>query len=164
MSNPRYLEQWNRVMRWHSRLQNFNSFNHSVNSEEPLDYTYAFFLNCFHLKNWLIKDYPERKSEIEALYDKKAGSIYLKICADIANANKHLKLNPMTARSNDSRISILTISVTHNFHIKNSNTPTPPEPGRRWNFWISFEGKDYDAYKVADGCIKKLENYLAKLD
>lgn len=159
----KYLEQWERVKRWHARLQNFNSFKTSATAEEVQDNLYAFFLNCYHLKDWLKQSFPEKSAKVEALYDKNKGVLCLKICADMTNANKHTRLLERTARSNNHATSILSISATRTLHITQPKTLTPPMPGIRWSFDIFFDDKKYDAYEVANQCMEELEKYLKTL-
>lgn len=51
-----YLEQVERIKRWNEIL---NDIRVSNSPEDRADYQvdciYAFYINCFHLKDWLIK-------------------------------------------------------------------------------------------------------------
>jgi hypothetical protein len=63
------------------------------------EHTYAFFLNCFHLKDWLESDPTFAKAKEVEQYVSTTPS--LKMCADIANAAKHLRPahNPKSGRT-----------------------------------------------------------------
>jgi hypothetical protein len=67
-------------------------------SPEHKDLVYAFFLNCYHLKDWIKAD-PALATlgDVEAFIN---GSPALRLCADICNASKHFELT--RPRSNES--------------------------------------------------------------
>jgi len=87
-------EQWARVNRYFDR---FRQMNDGVEGHgEPSDYYYddmlSFFQNCFHLRDWLEAD------SFIAVKITKTPEQYVKdteclaICADLANAVKHMGL------------------------------------------------------------------------
>jgi hypothetical protein len=80
--------KYDTMHRWHKRLTESESVaQHGVDDFE------AFFIHCFHLKDWLKND-PEVDITIgtaaEALVN---SSDALRICADLANGVKHLRLD-----------------------------------------------------------------------
>src|SRR5262245_60194522 len=86
-----YREQYDRMKRWYDRFVALDQGRpHDVPSDNYLDEIYAFFMNCYHLKDWIIHD-------ITALPDEKVVETYinsshpLKLCADICNSLKHLR-------------------------------------------------------------------------
>jgi hypothetical protein len=82
-----YLEQLKRVERWLSRIQKNES-----DQIEHQDFLYAFFQNCWHLKDWIKNDDalpPKIRCGIEDDI-KRYGSLLT--CADLANRSKHLVL------------------------------------------------------------------------
>ena len=88
-----YKEQFLRLLRWYERLEGITKGrNHDRHSETYTDDVHAFFLNCYHLKDWLINDqsFAACKGEVEAFIN---GHLELQICADICNATKHLRLD-----------------------------------------------------------------------
>jgi hypothetical protein len=75
---------------------------HDVPSENYVDDIYAFFMSCFHLKDWIKNDHtvrsaiPTIKKDVEAfIYGdeqlKTDGNDYLKLCGDLCNSLKHLE-------------------------------------------------------------------------
>jgi len=56
-----------------------------------VDDVQAFFINCFHLKDWLLNDPASglAKADLKPLT---RGSTSLQLCADLANGVKHLDL------------------------------------------------------------------------
>jgi hypothetical protein len=93
MSNkPKYLEQWERVNRWYNRFKMINTGRpHDQPSENYQDDVYAFFLNCYHLKDWIRNDQSTGAAagKVEKFVE---NSVELNLCRDICNSIKHLKL------------------------------------------------------------------------
>jgi hypothetical protein len=53
----RWEEQWKRINRWFERFsQTARGRDHDRESDAYQDEAHAFFLNCFHLKDWLKND------------------------------------------------------------------------------------------------------------
>jgi len=87
---PEYMDQLNRVRRMLDRI--------NLQERSPIEYgddIWSFFQNRWHLKDWMKNDpsVPAHvRGSIETLV---ADSPPLMICADLANATKHLRLrNP----------------------------------------------------------------------
>jgi len=92
----KYVEQYKRVQRWFKRFKEINNGRlHDRDTDFYEDDMYAFFMNCYHLKDW-IKNDPTS----ESLANKVEGFINntpsLKLCADICNGLKHLRRNRPT--------------------------------------------------------------------
>ena len=88
----KYEEQLRRIVRWHGRLtKTLGESASPVEIERFEDDMYAFFLNCYHLKDWILNDpsRPKTRDNIENLIKK---SEALGICADLCNGLKHLSL------------------------------------------------------------------------
>lgn len=87
-----YLEQLDRVRRWYNRFKNINDgIVHNQPSEYYQDEVYAFFLNCYHLKDW-IKNDSAAASVAVRVEQYINNTAELSLCADICNGLKHLKL------------------------------------------------------------------------
>jgi hypothetical protein len=98
----RYKEQFERMIRWYKRYDYIQRdrcrpYPDEINLEEvfhlSVDDIYAFFLNCYHLKDWIKNDDSLSQSvrdQVEGFINKNK---CLQICADICNSTKHLKLN-----------------------------------------------------------------------
>lgn len=53
----KYEEQFERVKRWYERFRRINEgTSHEKNTEYYHDEVYAFFVNCFHVKDWILND------------------------------------------------------------------------------------------------------------
>src|SRR5439155_15063549 len=87
-----YRDQYDRVKRWYARFAAIDQGRqHDVPSDNYLDEIYAFFLNCYHLKDWIIHDSRTGATaqQIEDFIDTHRP---LRLCADICNSLKHLRL------------------------------------------------------------------------
>src|SRR5262245_46618434 len=87
-----YRDQYDRMRRWYERFSKLNSGrSHDISTENYVDEIYAFFLNAYHLKDWIKNDHalgqPVRKSVEKYVNQTNA----LALCADICNSLKHLK-------------------------------------------------------------------------
>lgn len=95
-----YQEQLERVNRWYSRFKEIDGGRiHNMPSDYYQDEVYTFFLNCYHLKDW-IKNDPSVGSvanKVEAFIN---DTTELKLCADICNSHKHLKLDKSRSSEN----------------------------------------------------------------
>ena len=88
-----YREQFERLVRVYARLAQIDQGRrHDMHSENYRDEVYTFFLNCHHLKDWLIND-PEFSGNATAVENYINANRELQLCADICNGHKHLILN-----------------------------------------------------------------------
>ena len=56
-AQSKYPEQWDRVRRWYLRFREISEGKlHDRSSDFYQDDIYAFFMNCYHLKDWIKKD------------------------------------------------------------------------------------------------------------
>lgn len=101
-----YREQYDRMKRWYERFSAINQGRlHDTPSDNYLDEIYAFFQNCYHLKDW-IKNDGTVAAHIQQSIESYINETYinseqpLKLCADICNSLKHLRLD--SSRSGES--------------------------------------------------------------
>jgi len=89
-----YREQYERARRWYARLEALDvGRDHTVESDNYVDEVYAFFMNCYHVKDWIRND-PDVPEAVRARVEQYVNSSRpLSLCADICNALKHLTLN-----------------------------------------------------------------------
>lgn len=74
---------------------------HDVSSDNYVDEIYAFFQNCYHLKDWIKNDasLPDAiRRGVEGFINSEQS---LRLCADVCNGLKHLELNPERVRSHE---------------------------------------------------------------
>lgn len=54
---------------------------------------WAFFQNCWHLKDWVRNDPLASDAQKKSVIDQAHASVLLGICRDLCNGTKHLKLD-----------------------------------------------------------------------
>ncbi len=95
-----YMDQYKRMKRSYATFADIDRGRiHDRASESYDDEVFAFFLNCYHLKDWIKNDGSvglAAQNSVESFINT---SHPLKLCADICNAHKHLKLK--SPRSNE---------------------------------------------------------------
>lgn len=88
----KYIEQLERTERWFKRFEDLQQGTQCNQPSECLqDDVYAFFMNCYHLKDWIINDpaLDHMRPKVEAFIN---DNECLKLCADLCNGCKHLRL------------------------------------------------------------------------
>jgi hypothetical protein len=85
-----WQKQWQRVEIGLRRVEAIYEGRHG-DSVDALYDVYSFFLNCHELRDWLAADQVSGMSRKKATKVIK-GSIYLRVCADLANRTKHAEL------------------------------------------------------------------------
>ena len=81
-----YREQVQRLERNYQRLAQIDQGRrHDMGCENYRDEVYFFFLNCYHLKDWLINDsgFPGSSTDVENYIN---ANQELQVCADICSA------------------------------------------------------------------------------
>lgn len=147
----KYLEQFERVKRWYQR---FEEIDRGIKFDRDPDFyqdeVMAFFLNCYHLKDWIKNDShisPSVRSKVEDYIN---NTYPLKLCADIANGIKHLKLEspPRTGQQPEfggKKYNLTLGSMGQVIQIKYS---------------IDTQAGPVDAFTLASDCVSSWENFL----
>lgn len=143
---PEWREQYDRMKRWQARLRESD-----VADERRLDDFHAFFVTCFHLKDWL-KNAPT----VDAAVGKRAEELInrpsMRVCADLANASKHLRLTKIRF-TGDTRLEAAGAAFQADaFSGAFQTTGQIVIVGMGDNRWNALE--------VADGCVKHWEDFL----
>jgi hypothetical protein len=73
-------DQYERMLRWRERLRD----------DRSLDFLLAFFLNCYALRDWLVKAGAFGETELDSII---RGSLAMRLCRDLCNRSKHLILS-----------------------------------------------------------------------
>lgn len=149
ISRSTYLEQLTRVKRWYERFSQVDrGRKHDMDAEFYQDEVYAFFLNCYHLKDWIEKDDsvgPEAKRKVSKFIGTNED---LGLCRDICNGIKHLKLkNGPTPELRGRKLTVVvggvretTMSVKYN---------------------IETAGGSVDAFSLATRCVQAWEDFIS---
>lgn len=153
VGSPMYLDQFARVKRWYDRLKKVNDgVQHDRSTDHYQDEVYAFFINCYHLKDWIRKDvncpHIFRRKVNDGDFIK--NSVPLSICHDLAIGAKHLEI---TTPKNDPSTNIGNRSFLLNLGGQN-------DPNIAIRYRVMSGGKSYDAFELATNCLHEWENVL----
>jgi hypothetical protein len=138
-------EQYRRVKRYYSRFQDLSAgIEHTRDADYYQDDVYSFFVNCYHLKDWIQND-SSIKIDNGILYDYIRNSIALTISGEICNGMKHLSFNNRRGITRkDYRFSISSSGMS-----------------LQMKFYIDTEQQSYDALNIATECVKDWETFLS---
>ena len=91
----KYKEQIARVERYYDRFKQINdgTDERKPSTAEFEDDVFAFFVNCYHIRDWLINDLEYRAHTQRQVDNYINVTMPLAICADICNGMKHLTRN-----------------------------------------------------------------------
>jgi len=146
-----YREQLQRLERNYQRLAEIDQGRrHDMGCENYRDEVYFFFLNCCHLKDWLINDsgFPESKAEVENYINVNQE---LQLCADICNAHKHLRLDSSRSAENP-RVGSQKIDLKLG----------AGEAAIKIQFTIDTVSGPRDAFELATKCLGLWKAFIAK--
>ena len=153
-------DQFFRTERWLGRIEAIynGTYVQVGNSDDVLDHILAFFINCYHIKDWL-QNGPGWHDDVDPRLKKKAieqfvtESPALCICADLCNGNKHLKLNERPPRSGS-------VPALHRVHYRVDSTAEGPLKTTKYTLRTQrgFE----DAHTLARECFDAWESFIRK--
>lgn len=154
MATQSYIEQLERMKRYFTRFKKINNGKlHDQSSSNYDDDVYAFFQNCYHLKDW-IKNDPAcvNWSKVEDCINQNTD---LSICADLCNALKHLALTkpPRSTENPNFAGGHITLNITDGFGVKESIDISI-------KYKVSTSSGDIDAFQLAERCVEAWENYI----
>jgi hypothetical protein len=144
-----YLEQYRRMMRSYERFASIDRGRaYDPSSENYNDDVFAFFLNCYHLKDWIKNDEGAgviAQTDVEGFI---SSSYPLKLCADICNSHKHLRLK--SSRSHEyPRLAMTRYSV---------HGGTPPTITVKYE--IETSSGPMDAFTLATQCLSEWQSFI----
>ena len=155
-----HVEQYKRVLRWYKRFKEINDgkrLDDDFNCQD--DDMLAFFMNCHHLKDWVIQDFFVEASDPDiAKYCRLRDEVVrfvdsnecLMICSNICNGAKHL-------RRQESPHFKESLRVRTEIHI--DETIKNPPVKRVWKI-TSESRKEWDAFELTSECVKKWHEFL----
>lgn len=137
-----YIEQWNRIVRLRRELNKY-SIASGNNFEDAVDAFTSFIIQCYHLRDWLIKSDYNGKAVYKLILD----DAYLSLCKDLANTQKHQKIDKYIPKNS---------FVENDFGI---STPVSRsyDPIKKQEFFgvrVWEFGMPVNILEVADGCLK----------
>lgn len=144
-----YNEQLDRIKRLCEDIKRFSIANDD-NFETAIDAFTSFFIQCYHLKDWLI-DSRYGRVDIDIFVSRSSS---LSLCRDIANTQKHKKLDKYEPQN-------------HLINHKEKNISTPImkyyDPFRKEErFGIDVQEFDtlVDVIDLAEQCVRDWERFL----
>ncbi len=149
---PAWREQYDRMLRWHERFAIIDQGrHHDVSSDNYVDEIYAFFLDCYHVKDLLRNDpsLPAAvRTSVEAHIDSERS---LRLSADICNGLKHLDLKTHRSSENPKfgrkRFKVgLGVGVPTTIGLK---------------YEITTDRGPIDAFQLATDCVDSWKKFLA---
>lgn len=149
-------EQLNRARRWYERFKELNGgINPTMPSENYIDDALAFFMFCYHIKDYLKHDPAYSKHSNPQIEAHVSNTPMLALCGDICNGLKHLKLDP-TKTGDQPKFGKreFRVAVTHNL-----SGPNPPDT-LAISLAIEHAGTTLDAFQVATDAMQEWEAFV----
>jgi hypothetical protein len=144
-------EQYCRVLRWYQKLKAIDQgTEHDLPSEYYMDDVYAFFTNCFHLRDWMIHDsdleIENKEKKLKLFID---GSEHMRICHDLCVGLKHLIITKPKVDSG-------TKVVKRRYELSlGENSPI-----FKAKYFVTSNERFYDTFLIATECIKEWKNFI----
>lgn len=138
--------QYERVKRWHSLVQKIGGQQKKGDTEQEHDFVYAFFQNCYHLRDWLQNSRAVAQSKLEDFFRQHEP---MRVCQDVCNGTKHWRLDRAKV---DAHFSIGREYVPANW------PGNRPQLNASW-FLICGSTK-YDIFQLADTCMSLWDSFL----
>lgn len=156
MSTSHFATSWQdqheRVGRWHKRLSAIRrAIPTDTSQAEALDTVYAFFMNCYHLRDWIINSGFKPQADVDAFI---RGNPDMALCRDICTGLKHFRIHAKGAYSaaNWSTASVVTYYVP-------GGIPVEPVAIEQWVF--TTDAGAIDMFDLADSCVAAWDRFLA---
>jgi|SRR6266487_1571412 len=140
--------QWARVQRRLDGVRDVYADTPSPGTEGALDSVLCFFEAIHHLRDWLGNDpaITVKEADCNALINK---NLSLRLCGDLANGSKHLKLTSTwtgdlstTIPGSEANVLLGPGTVAHRFHVESG-------------------GRRYDALQVAEDGVAEWATFLS---
>jgi hypothetical protein len=87
------------MQRWYTRLS-----ESATDDDRRLDDFHAFFVCCFHLKDWLQADSSVDSKITGQVETFVASNLWLRLCADLANGSKHPQVDRSPRYDSQARV------------------------------------------------------------
>jgi len=143
------------MKRWYERIKKIDQGEpHDLSflnlpSDYFYDEVYAFFLNCYHLKDWIQNDDAvELKMPVDDFINQHE---CMCLCADICNGIKHLRRERRNRSGKDPKFGGRKFSLS---------LGGQPEPIIEVKFSIETKTGTIDAFELASECVRKWEEFV----
>ena len=98
----RWHEQYDRIQRWYTRLTEATAAD-----DRHVDDYYAFFVTCFHFKDWLKEDKSVDRAVAKDAEVWVSSITSLSLSADLANGIKHVHASRTPRLDPDTRLELM---------------------------------------------------------
>lgn len=142
-----YQEQLNRIKRLEQDIRRFSVATED-NFESAIDAFTSFFIQCYHLKDWLIESRYNRR-DVNLFID---NSVPLSLCRDIANKQKHKKIDQYEPKNHLSEKRGVSGSIIKYFD--------PFRKENRFGIDVQEFGTLIDVIDLAEKCLGEWEKFL----
>ena len=153
----KHQEQFERMKRWYERIKKIDQgMPHNLSfvnlpSSYFYDEVYAFFLNCYHLRDWIQNDDTVKPLEKEKLKPFIKQNECMRLCADICIGIKHLKRTKSDYSGKDPKFGGREFPLS---------LEGGPEPIIKVKFSIETKTGTIDAFKLASECVRKWGEFI----
>lgn len=139
--------QYDRTHRWHDRVTRIGTRQtQSADTEAEHDTLYAFFQNCYHLRDWLLNSGAVQQRDLEDFF---RIHVELRVCQDICNGTKHLGLDRPKV---DGEFSI------GREYVDPSDPRDRPHLNETW--FVIAAGEKYDLFDLAGRCMQLWDEFV----
>ena len=139
----RYIEQLKSTRRWYKKLELiYHDELESADVLEKKDIIFAFFQNCYHLKDW-IKNDPSLEINKQIVEDFIKGNLCFTICGAVCVGSKHLEITDGRFKEYE--------TIGTNYVLGDNKKHT---------FSIIYDKKRIDVKKIAAECMEKWEKFI----
>ena len=153
----KHQEQFERMKRWYERIKKIDQgMPHNLSfinlpSGYFYDELYAFFVNCYHLRDWIENDDTVKPLEKEKVEHFMKQNECMCVCRDICTGIKHLeqKSSPRSGQVPKFGGRELSLSLGGG-----------PEPIINVKFSIETKTGTIDAFELASKCVRKWGEFI----
>ena len=131
-------------------------------TEYFVDDIYAFFTNCFHLKDWLINDPAYTKHTRQQVEDHISNTPGLAICADICNGLKHLERDKEATIRSGHQPTVGNKEVVVDISQRLFHEDPPTRTSMRLT--VEHDGKNLDAFQLATDAWTSWQSFIQSTD
>lgn len=160
-----HLEQLARIKRWKKRIDAFR-YGNNAEDEIPnqIDFIYAFFVNCYHLRDFLAYSKVISSVQIDQFFK---DNLEMQICRDLCLESKHCsvtnpsfgEVDPETKKKKATEfagVSLIREYDPFQEILKYDN------PIKNIKYVVLANSEKHDVFELADKCVKLWEDFLKK--
>jgi hypothetical protein len=136
---------------WYGQLERMERFKNraqnTTNEDDSLDFSFAFFQACYHLRDWI----PMFEKIPNQVWNKKWSNFMnkypvMKYCRDLCNITKHMTINNASITTN--------VVITRDFIEDGS------ELGEFKGWTLHIDNKELDFFELMNECESAWKNFI----